>query len=218
MELSDWNIFVNDHHVADPKRTDICRKQMCETVFINVCADWTPPGQSSAAAQRPSSAAPTAKDKNAGGGKPLTPRGFFLERRAASRVAWVETLVRVAILKYLRSSSRYKGPRGALEGLVQNHLTPHMRKEVHCILDTNRWRTDRMYMLEVGTAIPIREHAAQLLSEGRCGCGSSWSSHASHRLGAPSDKPWSSVGPQYGWRHASLARSMHHPPPRVAVC
>ena len=61
----------------------------------------------------------------------------------------METLVRVAILKYLRSSSRYKGPRGALEGLVQNHLTPHMRKEVHSILDANRWRTDRMYMLEV---------------------------------------------------------------------
>ena len=88
MELSEWNVFVNDHHVADPKRTDICRKQMCETVFINVCADWTPPGHSSAAAQRPSSAAP--KDRSSGGAgggvMPLTPRGFFLERRSASRV------------------------------------------------------------------------------------------------------------------------------------
>jgi hypothetical protein len=57
--------------------------------------------------------------------------------------------VRVAILKYLRSSSRYKGPRGAVEGLVVNQLSPHVKKEVHAILDANRWRTDRMYLLEV---------------------------------------------------------------------
>jgi hypothetical protein len=43
MELAEWNLFVHDHHVADPKRTDTARKQMCApprctpTVLLTRC-------------------------------------------------------------------------------------------------------------------------------------------------------------------------------------
>lgn len=40
MDLGEWIHFVNDHMLADLKRTDLCRKHVCEMIFLNTYAEW----------------------------------------------------------------------------------------------------------------------------------------------------------------------------------
>ena len=52
------------------------------------------------------------------------------KRGSICRAGFVECLIRLAVLKYMRSSTaRYNKPHLALEGLLLNHLFPHMRRE-----------------------------------------------------------------------------------------
>jgi hypothetical protein len=53
------------------------------------------------------------------------------------RAGFVECVIRTGILKFLRSTtSRYAKPHLALDGLLTNHMLPHLRREASLFMVT----------------------------------------------------------------------------------